>query len=70
MASTVEEQTENTKPPAYLPLLPDEGGADVVDQRVVVTINGENIIVPRGEWIEVTPEVYEVLQNSGRFERL
>lgn len=62
--------TVKNKIPVYLPMLPDEGGADRVDQRVVVTFNGTNIIVPRGEMVEVTPEVYEILHNSGRFERV
>ena len=53
--------------PIRLPLLPDEGGVSEVDQRVVVTLNGVNKILPRGEMIEVTPEEYEVLYNSGRF---
>ncbi len=70
MANNAKKQIESTKIPVYLPMLPDEGGADVVDQRVVVTINGENIIIPRGEQVEVAPEIYEILQNSGRFERL
>lgn len=54
----------------YLPLLPEEGGVAEVDQRVPVTINGENRILLRGQTIEVTLEEYEVLYNSHRFERL
>ncbi len=63
-------QAEHKKIPVYLPMLPDEGGSERTDQRVIVTINGSNIIIPRGETVEVTPEVYEVLHNSGRFERV
>lgn len=61
---------EKTLIPIYLPLLPEEAGVTEVDQRVVVTLNGVNKILPRGQMIEVTPEEYEVLHNSGRFDRL
>ncbi len=67
---TTKTNTVQSKIPVYLPMLPDEGGADRVDQRVVVTFNGTNIIIPRGETVEVSPEVYEILHNSGRFERV
>ena len=70
MATATKTVEVHSKIPVYLPLLPDEGGADKVDQRVVVTVNGTNIIIPRGETVEVTPAVYEVLHNSGRFERV
>lgn len=66
----IKKQVEHKKISVYLPLLPDEGGAERVDQRVIVTLNGSNIIIPRGETVEVSPEVYEVLHNSGRFERV
>lgn len=66
----VEVSTVRTTIPVYLPLLPDEGGATRVDQNVVITINGVNTIVPRGVYCEVKPEVYEVLHNSGRFDRI
>ena len=58
------------KIPIYLPLLPDEGGSVEVDQRVNVEVNGKTTIIKRGEYCEVTPAVYEVLRNSGRFDRL
>lgn len=61
---------EKTLIPIYLPLLPEEAGVTEVDQRVVVTLNGVNRILLRGQTIEVTPEEYEVLHNSGRFDRL
>lgn len=54
----------------YLPLLPDEVGVGEVDQRVTVTVNGVNRILPRGEMISVTPQEYEILRNSGRFGKL
>lgn len=54
----------------YLPLLPDDNGVGEVDQRVTVTVNGVNKILPRGQMIKVTCEEYEALYNSGRFERL
>lgn len=54
----------------YIPMLPEEDGISEVDQRVTVTLNGENRILLRGEPIEVTPEEYEILYNSQRFERL
>lgn len=54
----------------YIPMLPEEDGVTEVDQRVTVTLNGENRILLRGQPIEVTPEEYEILYNSHRFERL
>lgn len=53
--------------PIILPMLDDEGGVTEVDQRVNVTINGVNKILPRGERIEVTLAEYEALRSSGRF---
>lgn len=69
MATATKEKTENLIP-VYLPLLPDEGGSQEVDQSVIVTINGKNTVIMRGNYVNVTPEVYEVLYNSGRFERM
>lgn len=69
MANAIKEKTENLIP-IYLPLLPDEGGSQETDQTVIVTINGKNIQIQRGQYVNVTPEVYEALQNSNRFERL
>ena len=68
--SETKAKQEKTLIPIYLPLLPEEEGVTEVDQRVVVTLNGVNKILPRGQMIEVTPEEYEVLYNSGRFDRL
>ena len=56
--------------PVFLQRLPDEGGVSEVDQRVTVTVNGVNRILPRGEMIFVTPQEYEILRNSGRFGKL
>ena len=56
--------------PIFIPTLPDEGGSSRVDQDIVVTVNGKNTIVRRGEHCEVPIGVYESLFNSGRFERL
>lgn len=56
--------------PVFLQRLPDEGGVSEVDQRVTITVNGVNTILPRGEMIYVTPEQYEILYNSGRFEHM
>lgn len=52
--------------PVFLQLLPDDDGVGETDQRVVITVNGENKIIPRGERVYVTPEEYEILFNSGR----
>lgn len=68
--SETKPKQEKTLIPIYLPLLPEDDGATEIDQRVVVTLNGVNKILPRGQMIEVTPEEYEVLYNSGRFDRL
>ena len=56
--------------PVFFQRLPDEGGVSEVDQRVTITVNGVNTILPRGEMIYVTPEQYEILYNSGRFEHM
>lgn len=68
-AKVVEQESSNLIP-IYIPLLPDDGGVTDVDQRITVTVNGVNRILPRGERVEVTLEEYEALYNSGRFERL
>lgn len=54
----------------YLPLISEEDAVGQVDQTVVVSINGENTLIRRGESVEVSPEVYQVLLRSGRFEHL
>lgn len=54
----------------YLHLLPDESGVAEVDQRVTITVNGVNRIIPRGQRVEVTLPEYEALLNSGKFETL
>lgn len=71
-AKKTEKQVENTVTliPIYIPLLPDDDGVTEVDQRITVTVNGVNRILLRGQTIEVTPEEYEALYNSQRFDRL
>lgn len=71
-AKKTEKQVENavTLIPIYIPLLPDDDGVTEVDQRITVTVNGVNRILLRGQTIEVTPEEYEALYNSQRFDRL
>ncbi len=54
----------------YLPLISEEDAVGRVDQTVAVSINGENTLIRRGESVEVSPEVYQVLLRSGRFEHL
>ena len=54
----------------YLPLIAEEDAVGKVDQTVAVSINGENTLIKRGESVEVSPEVYQVLLRSGRFEHL
>lgn len=56
--------------PIYIPMLPDDDGVTEVDQRITVTMNGVNRILLRGQTVEVTPEEYEILYNSQRFDRL
>lgn len=56
--------------PVYLPLKPDDNGVGEVDQREIITVNGVNRILLRGQINKVTREEYEALYNSGRFERL
>ena len=56
--------TENltTRPRIYLPLLEENGGVKV-DQYEHVTVNGTTTLVRRGEYVDVTPEVYIQLKN-------
>ncbi len=63
-------KTPETLIPIFLPLLDDEFGVGEVDQRVTVTINGENKILPRGEHIEVTLTEYNAIIESGRFGKI
>lgn len=66
MAKTAEMATDID---IYLPLLPDPGMGHV-DQMVLVTVNGENTLIKRGEHVKVSQPVFEVLYNSHRFENL
>lgn len=52
----------------YLPMIADDD--ERVDQTVPVTINGTTTIIKRGEHVQVRPEVFEVLYNSGKFPSL
>lgn len=56
--------------PIYIHRLPDDDGAVEIDQRITVTVNGVNRILPRGERIEVSLAEYEILRNSCRFDIL
>lgn len=69
-AKAAQPKTANEPLYIYLHMLPDEGGVAEVDQRVTVTVNGVNRIIPRGERVEVTLAEYEALLNSHRFETL
>lgn len=50
----------NKRIPVYVEELP--GVKEQPD--VIVSINGRNVQIQRGHTVEVTPEVYEVLQNA------
>jgi hypothetical protein len=56
--------TENltTRPRIYLPMLEETGGVKV-DQYEHVTVNGNTTLIRRGEYVDVTPEVYIQLKN-------
>ncbi len=49
--------------------LEKEGNGDV-DQTVPVTINGKTETIIRGKLTEVTPDVFMVLKQSGKFPEL
>lgn len=48
----------------------DKEGTGEVDQSVTVTINGKPMRIMRGETAQVTPEMYLILKQSGRFPEL
>lgn len=48
----------------------DKEGTGEVDQSVTVTINGKPMRIMRGENTQVTPEMYLILKQSGRFSEL
>lgn len=48
----------------------DKEGTGEVDQSVTVTINGKAMRIMRGENAQVTPEMYLILKQSGRFPEL
>lgn len=48
----------------------DKEGTGEVDQSVTVTINGKPLRIMRGENAQVTPEMYLILKQSGRFPEL
>lgn len=48
----------------------DKEGTGEVDQSVTVTINGKPMRIMRGENVQVTPEMYLILKQSGRFPEL
>ena len=58
----------NEKIRIYLPLLEDEG--EKVDQVETVILNGNTTLIKRGEYVEVSFPVFEVLYNSGRYKNL
>lgn len=47
----------------YIPLIEDTDGAVDIDQTVVVTINGNNTQIRRGEYVDVKIPVFEQLKN-------
>lgn len=65
MAKTQEELID-----IYLPLLPEDDGTGHIDQTIPVTINGVTTLIKRGERVQIKPEVFEALYNSGKFPNL
>lgn len=58
----------NEKIRIYLPLLEDEG--EKVDQVETVILNGNTTLIKRGEFVDVSFPVFQVLYNSGRYPNL
>ena len=52
----------------YLPRLDDDEG--IVDQSLLVEMNGKGLRIMRGERVDVPVWAYEILRNSARFENL
>lgn len=49
-----------------LPLL-DGGDTENVDQSVPLTVNGKNLIVQRGQVVDLPVPYYLVLKQSGKY---
>lgn len=60
--NSVEVENLTTRPRIYLPMLEEQGGVKV-DQYEHVTVNGNTTLIRRGEYVDVTPEVYIQLKN-------
>ena len=53
-----------TNPRIFIPFNEDELAGIKMDPCETVTINGENTLVKRGEYMEVKPEVFIQLRNK------
>lgn len=67
---TLDEVRNKAKINIFLPVATnvDENSAD--DRFEVVTVNGRNIQIKRGEPVSVNWQTYEALLHSGRYARL
>ena len=69
-AAAGEKPIETTKPSApmkprvNIPLLTDQESVAQIDQTETVIINGHVTRIMRGETVEVSPEVFEVLRGK------
>lgn len=50
----------------FLPLLEEEG-SEKIDQTVSITVNGKAHLIRRGEHVDIPPEWYMILKETGRF---
>ena len=60
--TTVKEPKTEERVRILLPLLDD--GTTKADQTENVTINGYTTLIERGQWVEVTQDVYIVLRSK------
>lgn len=57
-------ETKEPRVRVFIPLLPEDEGGIKQDQTEVVVINGKNTVIQRGEFVDVSPEIYLQLRNK------
>lgn len=60
-------KSKETMVPLYLPRLEDSDGTGELDQTVPVSMNGETLIIKRGESVQVPLWAFEILHHSGKY---
>lgn len=61
---TMEDDHRGERVRIIIPRNEEDSSGMKIDQFEHVTINGETTLVKRGEWVDVTPEVFIQLRNK------